>query len=177
MLTAKDDAAIELRSTDMGVDCFKPKPFNVQVLQSRVRQLIGNKDRMRSHLRMEEITAEVKEIEAESGDERLLADVVKLIEDHIDDTELNVNFLGDKLGVSSKQLYRKLKQHLGVTPVDFIRQVRMKKAAMLLQQNKFTISEIMYMVGFSSSSYFAKCFQAHFGVTPRQYAEEHRPQP
>lgn len=173
ILTAKDDPDLELRSAELGVDCFMPKPFNVQVLTSRVRQLLGNKDLLRSRLRMEEIT-EVKEPEVESSDERLLADAVKLIEDHIADTELSVNYLSEKLGISPKQLYRKLKQHLGVTPVDFIRQVRMKKAAMLIQQNKFTISEIMYMVGFSSSSYFAKCFQAHFGKTPRQYAEESR---
>ncbi|MGN0206379.1 MAG: ATP-binding protein, partial [Muribaculaceae bacterium] len=171
MLTAKDDPDLELKTADLGVDCYMTKPFNVQVFESRVRQLLGNKDLLRSRVRMEEIT-EVKEIEVESSDERLLADIVKIIEDHIDDTELNVNYLSDKLGISSKQLYRKTKQHLGVTPVDFIRQVRMKKAAMLIQQNKFTISEIMYMVGFSSSSYFAKCFQAQFGKTPRQYAEE-----
>lgn len=173
ILTAKDDPDLELRSAELGVDCFMPKPFNVQVLTSRVRQLLSNKDMLRSRVRMEEIT-DVKEIEVESSDERLLADAVKLIEDHIDDPELSVNYLSEKLGISPKQLYRKLKQHLGVTPVDFIKQVRMKKAAMLIQQNKFTISEIMYMVGFSSSSYFAKCFQAHFGKTPRQYAEESR---
>ncbi|MGN1246022.1 MAG: ATP-binding protein [Muribaculaceae bacterium] len=176
ILTAKDDPDLELRSAELGVDCFMPKPFNVQVLQSRVRQLLGNKDLLRSRVRMEEIT-EVKEPDVESSDERMLAETVKLIEDHIDDPDLSVNYVSEKLGISPKQLYRKLKQHLGVTPVDFIKQVRMKKAAMLIEQNKFTISEIMYMVGFSSSSYFAKCFQAHFGKTPRQYAEEHREQP
>ena len=122
-------------------------------------------------MRIEEITA-VSEIEAESSDEKLIAETVKLIEDHIDDPELNVNYLCENLGIGSKQLYRKIKQHIGVSPVEFIKQVRLKKAAMLIQQNKFTISEIMYMVGFSSSSYFAKCFQAHYGMTPRQYLDE-----
>ena len=171
ILTAKDDSDIELRSTELGVDCFMPKPFNVQVLTSRIRQLLGNKDRLRKKMRIEEITA-VSEIEAESSDEKLIAETVKLIEDHIDDPELNVNYLCENLGIGSKQLYRKIKQHIGVSPVEFIKQVRLKKAAMLIQQNKFTISEIMYMVGFSSSSYFAKCFQAHYGMTPRQYLDE-----
>ena len=86
---------------------------------------------------------------------------------------MNVGYVCDKTGLSSKQLYRMLKKLVGVSPVDYIRQIRMKKAAMLLSQHKFTVSEVMYMVGFSSTSYFSKCFSAQFGCTPREYVEKH----
>ena len=105
-------------------------------------------------------------------DEKMLAEVSKVIEDNIADPDMNVSYVCDKVGMSSKQLYRMLKNFTGSSPSDYIRQVRMKKAAMLLQQHKFTVSEVMYMVGFSSSSYFSKCFALQFGCTPRQYAEK-----
>ena len=68
-------------------------------------------------------------------------------------------------------MYRLVKNYVGVTPVEYIKQMRLRKAAMLLEQQKFTVSEIMYMVGFSSSSYFSKCFAAQYGCTPSQYAQ------
>ena len=95
-----------------------------------------------------------------------------MIEDRIDDFELNVNSLSDAMGMNTKQLYRKLKQVTGLSPVEYIKTIRMKKAAMLLRQKKFTVSEVHYMVGFSNSSYFSKCFQSVFEKTPRQYMEE-----
>lgn len=71
--------------------------------------------------------------------------------------------------INNKQMYRKIKQLTGMTPVEYIKSIRMKKAAMLLKQQKFTVAEVMYMVGFSNHSYFSKCFQAEFGVTPKKY--------
>jgi len=114
----------------------------------------------------------LKEIEAVSYDEKFLSNVVRLIEEHLSDSELNVNALCDWAATNNKQMYRKLKQLTGMTPVEYIKFIRMKKAAMLLQQKKFTVAEVMYMVGFSNHSYFSKCFQAEFGVTPKQYMSE-----
>lgn len=112
----------------------------------------------------EEVTQQVTEY-----DEKFLANVVRLIEEHISDSELNVNALCDWANTTNKQMYRKVKQLTGMTPVEYIKNIRMKKAAMLLKQRKFTVAEVMYMVGFSNHSYFSKCFQAQFGVTPKQY--------
>lgn len=109
-------------------------------------------------------------IEAESQDEKFLSHIIRLIEDHLSDSELNVNALCEWSGISNKQIYRKIKQLTGMSPVEYIKSIRMKKAAMLLQQKKFTVAEVMYMVGFSNHSYFSKCFQAEFGETPKQYA-------
>ena len=113
-----------------------------------------------------------KKIEAVSYDEKFLADITRIIEDHIADSELNVNALCELSGIGNKQVYRKVKQLTGLSPVEYIKNIRMKKAAMLLEQKKFSVAEVMYMVGFSSSSYFSKCFQNEFGVTPKQFIEK-----
>lgn len=114
----------------------------------------------------------LKPIEAESQDEKFLSNITRLIEDHLSDSELNVNALCELSGIGNKQIYRKVKQLTGMSPVEYIKSIRMKKAAMLLQQKKFTVAEVMYMVGFSNHSYFSKCFQAEFGKTPRQYLND-----
>lgn len=114
----------------------------------------------------------LKPIEAESLDEKFLSNIIRLIEDHLSDADLNVNALCELSGISNKQIYRKVKQLTGMSPVEYIKSIRMKKAAMLLQQKKFTVAEVMYMIGFSNHSYFSKCFQAEFGKTPRQYLNE-----
>lgn len=114
----------------------------------------------------------LKPIEAESQDEKFLSNIIRLIEDHLSESELNVNALCELSGISNKQIYRKIKQLTGMSPVEYIKSIRMKKAAMLLQQKKFTVAEVMYMVGFSNHSYFSKCFQAEFGKTPRQYLND-----
>ncbi len=172
LLTAKDDSLTEAESIEVGIDAFMSKPFEAGMLVARVKQLLKSKEVMRNHLRVEEITA-VKTQAVESSDEKMLAEITKVIEDNISDPEMNVGYVCEKTGLSSKQLYRMLKSYVGIPPVDYIRQIRMKKAAMLLKQHKFTVSEVMYMVGFSSTSYFSKCFAAQFGCSPRQYAEKH----
>lgn len=113
----------------------------------------------------------LKPIEAESQDEKFLSNIIRLIEDHLSDADLNVNALCELSGFSNKQIYRKVKQLTGMSPVEYIKSIRMKKAAMLLQQKKFTVAEVMYMVGFSNHSYFSKCFQSEFGKTPKQYMQ------
>lgn len=170
LLTGKSDKETELASIQLHIDAFIPKPFEAPILLSRVEQLLSNKQIWEAKTRLEAI-AEPKNIEAVSPDEKFLADITRLIEDHVSDSDLNVNALCELSGVSNKQMYRKIKQFTGQTPVEYIKSIRMKKAAMLLEQRKFTVAEVMYMVGFSSSSYFSKCFQAEFGVTPKQFAE------
>jgi ligand-binding sensor domain-containing protein/AraC-like DNA-binding protein len=108
--------------------------------------------------------------EPESADARLLAKVTAAIEQNIADSEFNVTRLQETLGLGSKLLYRKVKQITGKTPVEFIRHIRMQHAASLLRKGKFTVSEVMYMVGYSNSSYFSKCFQKTYGITPADYA-------
>lgn len=171
LLTAKNDKDTELESIQLHVDAFIPKPFEPEILLSRVEQLIQRNVQMAKKARIE-VIATPGVIEAESFDERFLAKLTQIIEDRISDSALNVNALCELSGTNNKQLYRKLKQMTGMSPVEYIKSIRMKKAAMLLQQKKFTVAEVMYMVGFSNHSYFSKCFQAAFGKTPRQFMDE-----
>ena len=168
MLTAKDDALTEEQSLEAGVNAFVPKPFDLNILMLRIRQLITQNDKIEEKLRIEAITTP-KEIEATSLDEKWLNDLTKMIEENIDNPELNVNLLSELSGISTKQIYRKMKKMTGSTPVDYIRSIRLQKAAMLLGQQKFSVTEVMYLVGFTNHSYFTKCFQEKFGQTPKQY--------
>ncbi|WPV69034.1 two-component regulator propeller domain-containing protein [Chitinophaga sp. LS1] len=168
LLTAKDDRQTELNSIDLGADAFMSKPFDISILLSRIEQLLKRREDMEHQLRISSLT-DPKENKTLSKDEQFLSDITQIIEEKMDDPQFNVQVLSELSFTSSKQLYRKIKQLTSLTPVEYIRSIRMKKAAVLLQQNKFTVAEVMYMVGFSEASYFSKCFQSEFGVTPSQY--------
>ena len=90
----------------------------------------------------------------------------------MEDEEFNVTQLASKTGIDQKQLYRKVKQLTGITPVAYVKKLRLKKAATLLRERKFAVSEVMYLVGFNNASYFTKCFSEEFGMSPRQYMEQ-----
>lgn len=114
--------------------------------------------------------AAFKEPDADSADARLLAKITDTVEAHIADSDFNVTRLQESLGLGSKLLYRKVKQMTGKTPVEFIRHIRMQRAAIMLREGRFSVSEVMYMVGFSNSSYFSKVFQKTYGITPAEYS-------
>nr|MBP7471946.1 helix-turn-helix domain-containing protein [Prevotella sp.] len=113
-------------------------------------------------------------VEAEdeqNREDKLFIEITDIIEAHISDTEFSVACLQTELGIGGKLLYRKIKTISGMTPVEYIRNIRMKKAALLLREGKYSISEVMFLVGFSNSGYFSKCFQRSFGVIPTVYVE------
>lgn len=111
-----------------------------------------------------------KEIDIDTADARLLAKITDTVEAHIADSDFNVTRLQELLGLGSKLLYRKVKQMTGKTPIEFIRHIRMQRAAIMLREGRFSVSEVMYMVGFSNSSYFSKVFQKTYGITPNEYS-------
>ena len=104
------------------------------------------------------------------SDAKLLDKITQVIEANIGDSDFNVTKLQELSGIGDKLLYRRIKQMTGKSPVEFIRHMRMQRAAMLLGKGKFSVSEVMYMVGFSNSSYFSKCFQKAYGMTPSEYS-------
>ena len=111
----------------------------------------------------------LKPIEAESQDEKFLSNIIRLIEDHLSDADLNVNALCELSGISNKQIYRKIKQLTGMSPVEYIKSIRMKKAAELLLENRYTVAEVSYKIGIEDPFYFSKCFKKQFGVSPSVY--------
>lgn len=112
---------------------------------------------------------QTSEVEMDEMDRKLLNQIREMIEENMVDSDFNVSRLQEKMGMGNKQLYRKLKALTGQTPVEYIRDMRMQKAAKLLKAGKFSVSEVMYTVGFSNSSYFSKCFSKAFGMTPTEF--------
>jgi signal transduction histidine kinase/ligand-binding sensor domain-containing protein/CheY-like chemotaxis protein/AraC-like DNA-binding protein len=171
MLTAKDDKSTELLGYKTGADAFIAKPFEIGYLADRLHQLLKGRSLLVQKARQEAII-QPKEDDVLSADEKLLATITHIIENEITNPDLSVNVLSEKSGFSMKQIYRRIKSLTGQTAVDYIRSVRLKKAAMLLSRKTFTVAEVMYMVGFSNSSYFSKRFQEMYGKSPKQYMEE-----
>lgn len=170
LLTAQNDRKVERDSASLGIDFFMSKPFDVEFLKVKINQLINRQTQLVEQIKLENIQ-EPKVEKLKSVDEKLLAKITAIIEDHVDDSEFNVQRLCEEMDIPTKQLYRKIKQIVGQTPVEYIRTVRLKKASALLKQGTFSIAEVMYMVGFTNASYFSKCFQTEFGVTPKAYLE------
>ncbi len=171
MLTAKDDAETELKSIRTGIDVFIPKPFDLKKLILRVAQLLQRQQSIERAVRIEAIAApEFEEVgEKGSADEILMKRISAAIEDNMQDEGFGVSALAEMTGVEPKQLYRKVRQMTGLSPVNYIRKLRMKRAAVLLEQRKFTVSEVMYLIGYTNASYFTRCFTQEFGTTPTQY--------
>ena len=139
--------------------------------KEKERQLLSDNERLAEQLRLQLLGKSGDESEL-TADERFLVDITRIIEENMDDSELSVNTLSQKSGISTKQLYRRIKALTGMPVVAYIRDQRLKKAASLLATGNFTVSEVMYMVGFSSASYFTRCFREEYGVTPSAYNEK-----
>jgi AraC-like DNA-binding protein len=117
-------------------------------------------------------TSENKEDTEVSADEKILNRITRLIEESLTDPDLNVSRLCQKSGLGNKMVYRKVKDLTGMSIVEYIRYVRLKKAAVFLQQQKLSVSETLYMVGFSNHSYFTRCFKNEYGMSPKEFVEK-----
>lgn len=176
MLTAKDDMDTEMQSIKAGVDVFMPKPFDIKKLQLRISQLLQKRDSIEKSVRIEAVSrpAFIESHEHRSSDEIFMEKATKAIEDNMGREDFDVSLLASMLSVENKQLYRKLKQLTGYSPVNYIRKLRMSKASILLKEDRFTVAEVMYLVGYSNSSYFSKCFSEEFGMTPKEFVISNR---
>ena len=152
--------------------CRLLKPFNFDMLMVRIEKLIEQQEKRKQEFR-KNIEVNPSAITITSLDEQLIQKCLEYIEKNMDHPEYGVEELSRDLGMVRMSLYRKLQSITGNTPTDFIRSIRLKRAAQLLQGSQLPIVEIANRVGFSSSSYFAKCFKEMFGVLPKQYAEDY----
>ncbi len=169
LLTAKDDLGTRLSGFEKGADDYICKPFESVVLKSRVENLL----RLRKQL-VEKFSNQFhlqpREIFIEDAEQKFLQKTIEVIEAHIADTNLNIDLLAMELGISRTQLYRKLKALTDYSANQFIRIIRIKRAAQILQQGQNNIAEVMDATGFSNYSYFNNCFKEYFGEYPKDYA-------
>ncbi len=170
-LTAKSIKEAEIKGLELGAIDYIYKPFNMEVLRLKLQNVLDAKSAVHESFKTESIL-QPQQIKLSSLDEEFLTKAVKVVDDNIDDPKLDVEKFSDLMSMSSNQAYRKIKALTGYTAKEFIRIQRLKVAASLIEQKKRNISEIIYMVGFSSPSYFSRCFKEQYGCTPTEYADE-----
>ena len=168
LLTAKTSDENMLAGLENGADDYIPKPFNISILKARVANLYQSRLVMRQKF-IKEPEASVAEISASAHDERFLKKAYEIVEKYLLDPKFDVQLFSSELGMSRAQLYRKIHAVSGQSVNEFIRIVRLKKAAELLANSNSSISEIVEKVGFNSFAYFTKSFKEYFGVIPSKY--------
>lgn len=168
LLTARLSDEAKIESYKAGADSYIAKPFNYEVLQARIDMLIEQQNK-RKKLFQNTLNVEPDSITTTSLDEEFIKKALLLIEKNIDNPDYSNDDLSGDLGMSRSSLYPKFQSITGQTPNHFIRSIRLKKAAQLLQISQYNISEIAWMVGFNDIKYFNKYFKEDFGKTPTQY--------
>ncbi len=173
MLTAKTDELSKAEGMNCGADVYIEKPFSMKYLEASVSHLIEMRNLLKSKFSHTPLQP-IADIAPSPVDNTFLEEMTKIIEENITNPDLNVVFLAGKLGMSRSSLFGKVRGLADITPNEMIQLVRLKKGARLLRQGNYRVSEVSYMVGFSSPSYFAKCFQKQFGMKPLDFASHEK---
>ena len=169
LLTAKTDNISKVEGMDCGADAYIEKPFSVQYLDACIKNLIEMRSLLHKKFSQTPLMP-LNSIANNTVDDQLLRRLNTIIEENFSNPNLSVDFLAEKLCISRSGLFAKIKTLANITPNELIQVVRLKKAASLLAENKYRISEICYMIGFNNPSYFSKCFQKQFGMKPGEFA-------
>lgn len=168
ILTAKHDVGAKIEGLTLGADEYLTKPFNIEEVKLRITKLLSLKQKgMKRSL----IDPEPQKIEITSLDEKFIEKAVKYVEKNIDNSDLTVEEMSSAIGMSRVHLYKKIKHLTGKTPIEFIRVIRLKRAAQLLRESQLNVSEIAYKCGFNNPKYFSRYFKDEFGVLPSVYQD------
>lgn len=171
LLTSKAEYKDRIEGLSKGADAYLGKPFVVEELRVHIKNLIETRLLLKGKFSgVRDQVGKIEIAENKSGDERLMERGMNVMNKFLDDSEFNVEMLAREVGLSRVQLHRKMKDITGVSTSVFIRNLRMKKAAALLQEGKLNISEIADAVGFDSQANFATVFKKFYGVSPSEYA-------
>ena len=171
MLTAKTDDDSKVEGMDVGADTYIEKPFSLQYLEACIRNMLLMRRRLMEKFSTQPLEP-VTKIAQNPTDNEFLIKMNQIIEENFSNSDLNVDFLADRLNISRSGLFAKIKTLADVTPNEMIQIVRLKRAAQLLHEGGHLVSEVGYMVGFSNPSYFSKCFQKQFGIRPTDYIKK-----
>jgi signal transduction histidine kinase/ligand-binding sensor domain-containing protein/DNA-binding response OmpR family regulator len=170
LLSSKAERSDRIRGLDKGADAYLTKPFDMEELILMINNLINNRRMMKGKFSgAQDQEGKLKAVNFKTANERLMERVMSIINKHLDDSELSVEQLASKVGLSRVQLHRKLKEITGIPAGDFIRNLRLKKAAELLREKKMNISQIAYAVGFANQTHFSTSFRKFYGVSPTAY--------
>ena len=170
LLTAQITMQSKIEGIELGADDYIEKPFSTEYLLARIHNLLSNQEKLRQVFTSSPFT-NAKTIALNKADESFLEELTEIIRKNISEPEFNVENLAEKMNLSRSSLHRKIKGIVQITPNEFIQLERLKMAAQLIQSGEYRINEVCFIVGFNSSSYFAKCFQKQFGVLPKDFGK------
>ena len=174
LLTAKSDDKDRIEGLSIGVDAYLTKPFNMEVLRSTISNLLHSRHVLQGKFKTEQQTEEqIDDVEVQSADEHLMERVMKVVNENLSNTELNIEFIADKVGISRVHFHRKIKDLTGQTPGNFLRSIRMTQAAKLLASKHLDITDVSMATGFKSISTFSTSFKQVYGMTPSEYMKRH----
>ncbi|MDR1203308.1 MAG: response regulator [Tannerellaceae bacterium] len=168
LLTAKNNTQDRIDCYNAGADGYITKPFDLKVLEARINNFIATKKVQQKEFKSD-VNINLSTLNFPSIDEQFLTNAIKIIENNLLEPDFDVITLSEKLNMSKSSLYRKLKGMTDLSPSDFIRNIRLKQACLLLKNKTITISEIAYAVGFSDPKYFSLCFKNEFNMTPSEF--------
>ena len=168
LLTAKNTAEDRIECYNAGADGYISKPFELKILEARINNFIIHKKSKQEEFRTN-VEVDIDSLETSSIDKDFLDKVVSVIKSNMAEGDFDVVQLADALAVSKSSLYRKMKIATGLSPIEFIRNIRLKHGSQLLKNKSMSIAEVAYECGFSNPKYFATCFKEDFGVTPKEY--------
>lgn len=169
LLTARSSEEQRLEGFKTGADDYITKPFNFEVLEARINNLLKQREKSQKTFRQ---TLEVKssELQITPLDVKLIENAVKCVEKHVSSADFSVEDLGTELGISRAYVFKKILALTGKTPLEFIRTIRLQHAAQLLEKSQLSVREVAYKVGFNNPKYFTKYFKEQFHVLPSDYA-------
>lgn len=171
MLTAKVESEDVITGIEAGADDYITKPFDVEILRTKINSLMKKREEMKRYfIKVEPTEAPDKE---EAPVNPFMDAVIKNIEKHLDDSTFEAKVLADSLNMSLPTLYRKIKQYSDCSILELTRNIRLKKAAQLIMTQQYSIQEVSEMVGFNDTATFRKRFTEQYGVTPSQYGQPH----
>ncbi len=175
LLTSKSEVENRLEGLRKGADAFLAKPFNMEELHILIDNLVDNVRRIRGkYSGAQGQKAKIEQIQVKGNNDALMERVMKYMNEHLADPDLNVEKLTEDVGISRAQLHRKLKEIAGVSAGEFIRNLRLEQAARLIEEGQINITQVAYSVGFNNQTHFSTVFKKHYGMSPSEYAETKR---
>ncbi len=171
LVTALGSRKHELEGLGCGADDYISKPFDLAILQTKIENILAIRQSLQQKY-SGELLLQPKNVVLSSPDERFLQKAIEVIENNIGDPDLDIERYASEIGVSRMQLYRKLDALTGMTAKEFVRNIRLKRAAQLLVQKKMNVSEVAFAVGFRDISHFRKSFKQEFGMSATDYVEK-----
>jgi signal transduction histidine kinase/ligand-binding sensor domain-containing protein/DNA-binding response OmpR family regulator len=169
LLTAKTSLANQMEGAEIGADAYITKPFSPELLMLKIESLLNSRENLKRFYRNLFNMNSPKKVDSNNPDEKLLESIYKELKKNLDNPDFNVHELSEKMNMSRSLFYKKVKMLTGVSPIEYIRSIRLQEAAQLLKTEQYKVYEVMYLVGFSDQKYFRQCFAKEFGYSPSEY--------